>query len=316
MAITTTSIVSPQVELMASWNLLAVPYPLLIHGLGAMDKEMGSNAGRSIRFRRYSRLPLATIPLGNSGQDPAPTPLDAVDIDATMGFYAAYVELNEQTVLQNQEDMINATTILLGLQMRETEDALVRNMLQSTSSVINARFGTNGDNPTNLGMGDFSAVGASLADNNALTVLNSIYGENRFGTAPVSNCFYALGSTKLIPSMNNLVADGFIRKINYPSQETVMESEYGSAFNVRVFLSSNGAVIPNASARNRPIYQLLTGGMEAYAMVKQNNYSTQFFYRPAQLVSAVLQNCQLGWKMATVPRLCNDLWLYSVNCTA
>jgi hypothetical protein len=36
------------------------------------------------------------VPIGNSGQTPPAQQLTAVNIDAVVGFYGTYVELNEQ----------------------------------------------------------------------------------------------------------------------------------------------------------------------------------------------------------------------------
>lgn len=70
---------------------MAVKTPNLIHRIPAMKKQLMRNGGRTIRFRRYDKLPTAPIPLGNSGAPISPTTLSAVDIDATMSFYGQFV---------------------------------------------------------------------------------------------------------------------------------------------------------------------------------------------------------------------------------
>lgn len=41
-------------------------------------------------------MPTAVVPLGNSGVLPPPVTISAVDIDATIDFYAQYLVVNEQ----------------------------------------------------------------------------------------------------------------------------------------------------------------------------------------------------------------------------
>ncbi len=67
--------------------LLSVRTPNLIHKLGALSKHLPDKGGRTLRMARYDRLPTAPVPLGPSGATPPATPLNRVDIDATVSFY-------------------------------------------------------------------------------------------------------------------------------------------------------------------------------------------------------------------------------------
>ena len=49
------------------------------------------------------------------------------------------------------------------------EDLILRDYIISAASEINAGGGSNQDNPTNLGVSDFSLVAATLDTNNALS---------------------------------------------------------------------------------------------------------------------------------------------------
>lgn len=103
MAITTTSILAAPVQQSFDYKLLAVPVADLIHTIPAMKKTMPRNGGRTLRFRRPNKLPLATVPLGNSGMYPPAVTATAADIDATVDFYGEYIHCNEQVTLQSQD---------------------------------------------------------------------------------------------------------------------------------------------------------------------------------------------------------------------
>ena len=144
MNITTTSVLPPPVAQSLALKMLSVPTPYFIHRIPAMLQQMPSHGGDTLRMERDNSLGSATVPLGNSGVSPAAKLLTSVFIDAKINFYGSWVYINEQTQLQNQNPVLNRAAQRLGVLLRQTEDELTRDMLQSTASVINAVEGTNG----------------------------------------------------------------------------------------------------------------------------------------------------------------------------
>ena len=310
---TTTTVLPAPVQQSFSYKLLAVPVPNMIHNIPAMLKQMPRNGGTTLRMRRYNPLDTATVPLGNSGVTPPPQQLTAVNIDAEIDFYGTYIILNEQVTLQNQDPVLNEAAQRLGVSLRQTEDTLTRNMLISTASFISCTGGTNGDSPTELTRSDIDEVIRTLADNNAYTIADNIEGEDKFGTAPVRDAYFALGSTKLIGDLENV--QGFIAKAQYPSPMEALREEWGSISNLRFLLSSIGAVLPNSSTLGRDIFNIFCVGMEAYAVVEQDGYSAQFIYRPPIYDGPLALNASVGYKFAQVPRITNDAWVINLSCT-
>lgn len=194
-----------------------------------------------------------------------------------------------------------------------TEDQLTRDMLASSASVYNCTGGANGDVPSNISLADIDDVTATLLTNDAWMILDSIEGEDRFGTGPVRDAYLALGHTRLSKDLNNL--NGFISKWNYPNQNETIRSEWGSVSNVRFMLSSVGSVSPNASGLGNDVYNVFFQGMEALACVEQDNYSARFLYRPPVFSDPLFQNVTLGYVFAEVPVILNDLWITNVRCT-
>jgi N4-gp56 family major capsid protein len=311
--ITTTSTLPAPVQQSFSYKLLAVPVPNFIHKIPAMRKQMPRNGGTTLRMRRYNPLPSALVPLGNSGVTPPPVQLTAVDIDAKMDFYGLYIRLNEQVTLQAQDPVLNEGAARLGVSLRQTEDELTRDMLAATSSSINCVGGVNGDNPTEITRSDVDDVVRTLLDANAWTILDNIEGEDRFGTAPTRDSFFALCSTQLTGDLDNV--SGFIHKNQYPSPMNALRSEWGSIGNLRFLVSSIGSKVPNASANGRDVFNIFCVGLEAYACIEQDGYSAQFIYRPPIYDSPLALNCSIGYKFAEVPRITNDSWIISLRCT-
>ena len=92
---------------------------------------------------------------------------------------------------------------------------ILRDYIVSAASEINASGGNNNDNPTNLGVSDFSLVAATLDTNNAYKFMSGIEGMDRFGTGPVRSAYFMLSSTELQPDLDALTGSGFISQWNY-----------------------------------------------------------------------------------------------------
>lgn len=313
MSITTTSVLPAPVQQSFSYKLLSVPTPYFIHKIPAMLKQMPRNGGTTLRMRRYNPLPTATVPLGNSGILPPPVQLTAVNIDAQMDFYGQYILINEQVTLQNQDPVLNEAAQRLGVSLRQTEDELTRNMLAGTASFINAVGGTNGDNPTEITRPDIDEVIRTLVNNNAYTIADNIEGEDRFGTAPVRDAYFAMANSQIIGSLESVT--GFIAKAQYPSPMLALRPEWGSVSNLRFLVSSIGSITPNASLLGNDVLNVFCTGLEAYACIEQDGYSANFIYRPPIYDSPLALNASVGYKFAEVPRITNDAWVINLRVT-
>lgn len=313
MPITTTGTLPAPVQEWFNHTLLAVATPEYIHRYGAMEYTLPRKSGNTVRFRRYDPLPSNLVPLGNGGIDPPSVDLTAVDIDAKIDWYGQWLEINEQVVLENQDPVLNEAANRLAQSMRQTSDELIRNMLQGTAAQINCVAGVNGDNPTEITAPDISGVVSALLSADAKRMLDNVEGQNRYGTAPVANSYLAMCHTDLQGDLRNV--NGFIHVSQYPSQGKVLRSEWGSAENVRFFISSIGSKLLNASGLGNDLYNVFIAGMESYACVDLDGANAEFIYRDPMYSGALAQNATVGWKFAEVPRLLNDTWLIALRCT-
>lgn len=278
-----------------------------------MKKRMPRNGGTTLRMRRYNALNTAMVPLGNTGVTPPAQTLTAIDIDAKISFYGTYIQLNEQVTLQNQDPVLNEAAKRLGVSLRQTEDQLTRDMLAATAGFINCTNGVNGDNPSELTRADVNTVVRTLLDSDAYTIMDNIEGENKFGTAPVRDAYFALTSTQLTGDLDNVA--GFIQKNQYPSPMNALRSEWGAIGNLRFLVSSIGSVTAAASNAGANVYNIFCVGMEAYACIEQDGYSASFIYRPPIYDGPLALNASVGYKFAEVPRITNDLWVINLRAT-
>ena len=314
MSITTTANLTAPVQQWFDDVLLSRPEPLLIHNKMAMRKHLPMHSGRTIRFRRYTNLATATVPLGPSGLTPPPQTLSALDIDATIDWYGTYVIITDQVTIQNQDPVLNETASLLAQSLRETEDELTRNMLEATASFVNAVNGVNGDNPTELTRADINEVQFSLINNNGRLISDNIEGEDRFGTAPVREAYWVMCNSLILTDLEAVA--GFINTSQYPAQMNILHAEWGSVGNTRWLYSSQGSVSQNASLLGQDVFNCFVTAREAYAYIEQDGASAQFIYQGLGAGNdPLLQRQTAGYKSAMVPRLLNDSWLINLRTT-
>lgn len=317
MTITTTSQLPAPVQLWFDNVLLSRPMPKLIHKKMAMKKEMPENSGRTVRYRRYTNLATATVPLPDSGLTPPGQVLSSVDIDATIDWYGTYVTITDQVMMINEDPVLNQTVSLLAQSMRETEDELARNMLAATAAQINCIDGSDGDVPTEMTRSDIDTVVRTLLGNDAMMIsddINPDFGSAKFGTSPVREAFWAMMKTDLIDDLE--AVGGFISQAQYPSNMNVLDAEWGSVGNVRFLYSSRGSSQPNASLLGNTVYNVFIAGAESYACVDLSRASAQFIYTPPGGPTDPLRRLQLGaYKFAQVPRILNDAWIFNMRCT-
>ena len=313
MTTTTGNLPSP-VQQRFDMKLLSRPSPDTIHKTMAMKKRLQERSGNILRLRRYNNLSTATVPLGNSGLNPAPQTLSALDIDATVNWYGSYVLITDQVTLINEDPVLNQAASLLAQSLRETEDELTKNMLQSTATAINAVGGANGDNPTELSRTDINDVIRTLVVANAKRISSTIEGANKFGTGPVRQAYFAMCNSRLIPNLEQV--DGFVSVAQYSSQMDILSSEWGSVSNIRFLTSSAGSISEAASGLGADVFNVFITGEESYACIDLDGASSSFIYRPLGYGDdPLLQRQSAGYKFASAERILNDAWVVNLRTT-
>lgn len=195
------------------------------------------------------------------------------------------------------------------------EDLILRDYIVSAASDINAGGGSNGDNPTNLGVTDFSLVATTLDTNNAYKFMTGIEGMDRFGTGPVRSAYFMLSSTELQSDFDSLVGSGFLSQWNYPTNASALPTEYGSVYNIRVLTSSEAPVARAASDLSADVYYNTVLGKQAITHINQDGYSMNLIYRDPYYSGMLAQNATLAVKFAQAQAITQDTAIRNLLCT-
>lgn len=309
MSITTTGNLGPLILQSLAPAMLYVPTPTMNY-ITVCDKvSMPANGGTTCRFMRPRALTPPTVQLGNSGIDPPAQVPQRDIIDAQMAFFGTGCIINEQVILQDQEGVLAWVSERLAVAMRQAEDLILRDYIVSAASQIMAGGGSNGDNPTNLGVTDFSLVATTLDTNNAYKFMSGIEGDLKFGTGPVRSAYFMLSSTELQTDFDSLTSAGsltFLSQWNYPNNSSAMPSEYGSVANIRILTSSEAPVARGASALGNDVYYNTVLGKQAITHINQDGYSMNLIYRDPYYSGMLAQNATLAVKFAQAQAITQD----------
>ena len=311
MTITTTGSLGPMILQSLAPAMLYVPTPSMNYITICDKASMPANGGTTMRFMRPRALTPPTVQLGNSGIDPPAQVPQRDIIDAQMAFFGTGCIINKQVILQDQEGVLAWVSDRLAVAMRQAEDLILRDYIISAASQIMAGGGSNGFNPTNLGVTDFSLVATTLNTNNAYKFMTGIEGMDKFGTGPVRNTYFMLSSTELESDFDSLVGtSGVLNQWSYASNLSALQTEWGAVFNIRILTSSEAPVARNAAINNlgvaNDVYYNTVVGRQSITHITQDGYSMKLMYRGPEFSGMMQQNCTLAVEFAQAQALTQD----------
>jgi len=311
MTITTKAVLPPAVREYYDRLLLMTAYPALVYTRFAQKRVLPEKNGDTIVFRRYSRLSTVPIPLVD-GITPPGAPLSATDIKAQVSFYGNFVTITNQVELTVEDRVLNESARLLAQNLAQTMDEVTRDVLASTSSVLQCANGTNGNTPTELTKADLDAAIKTLLGNDAEMISAVIEGRDAFATAPVRPAFFGYLDTDLLDDLEGV--SNFLSSANYPNNQRVLDNEWGSTSNIRWLYTSVGSV----SSATPAVYNNMIIGKEAYAVVHLGSETGEFYVEPlgsAGSADPLHQRGSVGWQHPFVSRILNDAFMLNLTAT-
>lgn len=311
MPITDITVLPPAVKEYYDRLIIMTAFPKLVHGRFAQVRTLPENSGDTIVFRRYSELATVPIPIID-GITPPGAALSITDLKATVSFYGNFVTFTNQVQLTVEDKVINESSKLLAENMGRTIDEITRDVLASTTSVVQASGGINGGTPTELSKRDMDAVTKLLLSNNAEMISEVIVGSNAFATGPVRPAFMGIIHSDLLDDLENV--SNFQSTANYSSQDRVMDGEWGSTGNVRWVYTSIGSV----SGATPAVYNNFIIGKEAYGVVHLGSDRGKFKVKPlgsAGAADPLDQRGSVSWTHPFTARILNDSFMANLMAT-
>lgn len=128
---------SPEMKTFYDKTLITLAGANLIHEQFGQKRPIPKNGGKTIEFRRFSKLPKALQPI-TEGVTPAGNKLNVSAVSCTVDQYGDYIEQTDMLELTSVDNTIVEATKELASQAGLTLDTVVRNELAGGTNVMYA----------------------------------------------------------------------------------------------------------------------------------------------------------------------------------
>lgn len=296
MAIQTTQTagLSPTMQTYYDKKLLSRLLPELFYLKFAQKRPLPKNGGKTINFRQFTALPLATTAL-TEGVKPAGNALTMTQKTGTVAQYGDYIEISDILDMTAIDPVLDETAELLGEQSAQTLDSIAGNVLVAGTSVQYA----NG-----------RASRATIAAGDNLTVLEIRKAKRslkRANVKPLEGGDYVAivepGATF------DLQSDPKWEEVSkYAGGKQIFDGEVGRLYGVRFIETSFAKKFAGAGAAGVDVYATIVFGKDFYGMVDiENSGAVKNIVKPhgsAGTADPLNQIATSGWKaLFTVVRL-------------
>lgn len=318
MAMTTYGDISPRTAAYVAKELLERGMPLLTLEKFLQAKPIPKNETKSIIFRRYNSLPLATTPL-TEGVTPNSMQLTKTDITATLEQYGSLIEISDVVADTHEDPIIQEGVQILGEQAAQTLEAVRWGILTAGTNKFYSNGATRADVNTPISANLVKKIVRALKRQNAQMITSIVKSTPAFGTQAILPAYIALGHTDLENDIRAL--QGFIDVKDYGNTQP-LEGEIGSVGYVRFILSNIFEPYPDAggtagsmittSGTKADVYPIIFLGKNAAATValKGANAITPTVINPKPSKSDPLgQRGFMGWKTYSTAVILNDAWM-------
>ena len=299
MALNTTATGSLSTEMKTFYDrvLLERTVPVLLHGNFGQKRNIPMHGGKTVEFRRFSALAVATTPL-TEGTPPTLKDLTVTAITATVSQYGDAVGFSDIVSTVTIDPILTETTQLLGEEAGETMDELVRDILAAGTTIVYAASRVSRVTVANtdiITVADLRKVVRTMVVNRAKKI-------NGFYQAVVSPrvAFDLQGTTEWV------TANQFAQTGNQ------FDGSLGNLYGVKFWVTDKAKVFTGAGAAGIDVYASLFFGANAYGIVNLDGHSLQSFYKPlgsAGTADPISQQQSMGWKVTFTTKILNDAFM-------
>ena len=225
--------------------LLRRGVPMLIHQIGVKMYPLARRSGKTMIWRRFEELAVATTPL-SEGINPAGKAKTKTDVSATIAAFGDFIEDSDMLLSTQPDPHAIENVELLGEQTGRTMDQLYRDTWAGFTNVTYANGTSTVTVSQIIDRNDLDRAYRALMVRNALKFTPMIMASQNVGTSPIMPAYWAMCHEDVAFDLRHL--DGFVLVSEYAGRNGVMESEFGADKNgVRFCSSSQGYVLAGAT---------------------------------------------------------------------
>lgn len=217
----------------------------LIHQVPVKKYNLARRQGKTMIWRRYSALSLATTAL-TEGLNPEGRTKSKTDVAATIQQYGDFIE-DTDMVIDTQPDAQSAENVeLLGQQMGETFDQLYRDIFATATNIVYTSGTSTVTVDQIVDRNDLDRAYRLLRVNKARTFSPMIMAGQNVGTGPVMPSYWAMCDERVAFDLRHV--EGFLLPSEYAQKTGVLAGEFGADKNgIRFLASPNGYYLAGAT---------------------------------------------------------------------
>lgn len=298
----------------------------LIHQVPVKKYNLSRRSGKTMIWRRYESLGLATTPL-SEGVAPSGKAKTKTDVAATISQYGDYIE-DSDMVSDTQPDPHTTENVeLLGQQMGETFDQLYRDLFATATNIVYANGTSTVTVSQILDRNDLDRAYRLLKVNKARSFSPMIMAGQNVGTGPVMPSYWGLCDERVAFDLRHV--EGFLLPSEYGSKQGVLAGEIGSDKNgIRFLTSPNGYYLTGATGTTiaatdvkntggfADIYSVFLVGQEAIGGVNLANGNGGVIRKAlgsAGTADPLEQRATVGWKKYDTRAVLNQAFFAEIQ---
>lgn len=285
----------------------------LVHDMFGQIRNLPSMNTNVIKFRQYSALSQATTAL-TEGTTPNGSQLSVSDITATVYQYGDFIEYSDWLDMTGLDPIATEAASVLGQQMGETLDSIVRNQLVTGTNVYyGGSQAARGDLTAShvIATADLDKIQRTLLVNDAKRITTMVRPDEGYATTPVNAAFIGIVHPRVSFTLKGLT--GFTRVEYYAnSANVVYPGEIGKYGDIRFIESTNAKVFTGEGSGSADVYATLIFGADAYGVTSLTSASSGIVYKPlgsSGTADPLNQRGTVGWKAARTAKILNQNWL-------
>ena len=257
--ITTTSGLSPTMQSYYDRKMLEWAKTQFDFANYAQKRSIPKNNGKTVQFRRWTLFTAdPTTQTLTEGTTPTAQNLAMSAITATVKQYGAYVEVSDLLDLTAIDNVISDSSELLGEQLGNVLDMIVRDAMSATTNIQYADGKTSDNDITaaqKLTVGEIRKAVRTLKKNKARKF-------TRKGGKPHYICIVDPDA------VYDLQSDSLWQDVSkYSNAEQIYDGELGKMFGVVFIETTNAKIVENAASPKYGVHQTFVFGADSYGVV-------------------------------------------------
>lgn len=295
----TTSDIVQALSAFYSRSLLERALPFLPHALFGQTRDLPTNQGTVMKFRRYGALPLSTTAL-TEGVTPQGRKLSYTDILVTIEQYGDFVEISDKLLMTTLDPILTETAQLLGEQAGQSIDAIVRDIILAGTNVQYANGQANRGAITTsdkLDAAEIKLAVRTLKRNKASRITRMVMPDVGFNTTPIKPSYVSIIHVDTTYDIEDDSA--FVSVEKYANKADLLPNEVGKIKDVRFIESTEAKKYTGEGNGGINVYGTLVMGRDYYGISRIRGHALENIIKglgTAGTADPLNQRATSGWK--------------------